>query len=151
MITETATVVAVNGDRVTVSASVKTACGSCQAADDCGTSAVAKAFSPKQQTFDLVSPLPLKAGDLVTLGIPEAHLLSASWMMYVVPLLVLIGSALILTELTELHELQVFLASGGFTWLAFQWVSNRLQRRRNGRYEPVIVSKINHVSTQAEQ
>ena len=76
MITETATVVAVNGDRVTVSASVKTACGSCQAADDCGTSAVAKAFSPKQQTFDLVSPLPLKAGDLVTLGIPEAHLLS---------------------------------------------------------------------------
>lgn len=147
MITETATVVAVNGDKVTVSASVKTACGSCQAAEDCGTSAIAKAFSPKQQTFDLVSPLPLQAGDLVTLGIPEAHLLSASWMMYVVPLLVLIGSAVTLSELSTLHELAVFALSGGITWLTFRWVASRLRRQRNGRYEPVIVNKISNVDT----
>lgn len=150
MITETATVVAVRGDRVTVSASVKTACGSCQAAEDCGTSAVAKAFSPKQQTFELVSPIPLKPGEKVTLGIPEAHLLSASWMMYVVPLLVLIGSAVLFAEFSSLHELIVFALSAGLTWLTFQWVSSRLQRQRNGRYEPVIVNKISHVDVQVQ-
>ncbi|NVK54618.1 MAG: SoxR reducing system RseC family protein [Alteromonadaceae bacterium] len=141
MITETATVVAVDDDLITVSASVKTGCSQCQVSSDCGTSAVAKAFTPRQQFLSLRSPLPLRVGDNVTIGIPEQRVLLASWLLYIVPLMSLVGSAVLLSQLTSWHELVVFvvalLSASGSLWL----VSRFFKRQRHGRFEPVIISQ----------
>jgi len=47
MIRETATVVAVNGDTVTVEAAIKSTCNACQAQSDCGTGVISRALAPK--------------------------------------------------------------------------------------------------------
>lgn len=141
MITETATVTNIDGDEVTVSASVKSGCSQCQVADDCGTSSVAKAFTPRQQLLVLRSPLPLKVGDLVLLGIPEQQVLLASWMLYVVPLLMLIGVSVALTTVTVWHELAVFGLALVATTLSFWLVSRYFKKQKSAKYEPVIIRK----------
>ncbi|MDC8832752.1 SoxR reducing system RseC family protein [Alteromonas gilva] len=141
MITETAKVVAVDDDLITVSASVKTGCSQCQLSSDCGTSAVAKAFTPRQQLLSLRSPLPLRVGDHVVIGIPEQRVLLASWLLYIVPLLSLVGSTVLLSQFTAWHELVVFaiglLLSSASLWL----VSRFFKRQQHSRFEPVIITQ----------
>ena len=148
MITETATVVEVDGDLITVSASVKTGCSQCQVSDDCGTSAVAKAFTPKQQILTLRSPLPVNVGDSVIIGIPEQRVLLASWMLYIVPLLTLIASALAFNQFTAWHELAVFGMAIILTTLSVWGVARFFKRQKHGKFEPVIVTR-QVVKTQA--
>ncbi|GGF75547.1 SoxR reducing system RseC family protein [Alteromonas lipolytica] len=142
MLTETATVVKVEGDKITVSASVKTGCSQCQAATDCGTSAVAKAFTPRQQLLTVSSPLPVKTGDQVMIGIPEQKMLLASLLVYLVPLLAFIGSVMATTLLTQWHELSGFAIGAIVAWVSVKAVSRGVLRRQNIRFEPVIISKI---------
>lgn len=142
MITETATVIGVDEDLVTVSASVKTGCSQCQVSDDCGTSAVAKAFTPRTQTLTMRSPLPLKAGDRVIIGIPEQKVLLASWLVYIMPLVTLIGGVIGLNQLTDWHELTVFALSVLLSAGSVRLVSGYLARAKNARFEPVIVNRV---------
>ncbi|MEC8377515.1 MAG: SoxR reducing system RseC family protein, partial [Pseudomonadota bacterium] len=72
MIKETATVVAVDGDKVTVEAAIKSTCNSCQAQSDCGTGVVSRALAPKTQYLTLNTPMTVQVGQQVTVGIPEA-------------------------------------------------------------------------------
>tara|TARA_B100000780_G_scaffold92795_3_gene64391 strand:- start:2664 stop:3131 length:468 start_codon:yes stop_codon:yes gene_type:complete len=143
VIIETATVIGVEDDLITVSASVKTGCSQCQVSDDCGTSAVAKAFTPRQQTLTMRSPLPVKPGDLVVIGIPEQKVLLASWLVYIVPLVTLIGGVIGLNQLTNWHELAVFGAAILLSAGSVKLVARYLARARNARFEPVIVSRVN--------
>lgn len=142
MITETATVIAIDNDVVTVSASVKTGCSQCQASTDCGTSAVAKAFTPRQQTLTMRSPLPVAIGEQVVIGIPEQKVLLASSLVYIVPLLTLIGSVIGLNRLTAWHELAVFGLSVLFSAISVKAVSRYLSKGKRTRFEPVIVSRV---------
>lgn len=144
MITETATVIAVEGDVVTVSASVKTGCSQCQVSSDCGISAVAKAFTPREQSLTLRSPLPVRIGDQVVIGIPEQKVLLASWLVYIVPLATLIISVMALNLTTDWHELGVFGVSLLLGGLSVKLVSRYLASHKNGRFEPVIVSRISN-------
>ncbi len=141
MITETATVVAVEEDLITVSASVKTGCSQCQMSSDCGTSAVAKAFTPRQQRLSVRSPLPVSVGDNVVIGIPEQRVLLASWLLYIVPLVSLISSAVLLSQFTGWHELIVFALALLFASGSLWWVSRFFKRQQHGRFEPVIISQ----------
>ena len=94
MIKETATVVAVDGDFITVEAAIKTTCSSCQAQSDCGSGVISRALSPRTQQLSLRSPVPCKVGDTVRIGVPEAGVVAASLWLYVVPLIVLVISAI---------------------------------------------------------
>ncbi|WDE06368.1 SoxR reducing system RseC family protein [Thalassomonas viridans] len=95
MIEEMATVVAINRDKVTLESQVKSSCSSCQQVDNCGSGQVAKAIPLKKLTLVVSSPLPLKVGDTVVLGLPEKGLLQAAAQVYLLPLAgLLVGSAL---------------------------------------------------------
>ena len=108
MIKETATVVAVQGDVVTVEAAIKSTCNSCQAQSDCGTGIISSAIAPKTQQLTFSTPNPVSIGQQVTVGIPEAGVLSASAWLYILPLLVFIatyiGSFTLFPKLGYTHE-----------------------------------------------
>ena len=141
MITETATVVSVEGDSITVSASVKTGCSQCQVSENCGTSAVAKAFTPRQQLLTLRSPMPVRIGDSVVIGIPEQKILLASWLVYIVPLLTLIGGVIALNLYTNWHELVVFSSGLLLAGLSAKGISIFLAGSQSTQMQPVLVSR----------
>lgn len=144
MITETATVVAVNQDRVTVEAAIKSTCSSCQAQSDCGSGVISRAMAPKVQHLEIETPMSVKVGDTVQVGIPEAGLLSASVWLYLVPLLVFLGSAAGLTQLQTWlnigHELLVVAGASLITLGAFVGVSGHLKKADKSRFRPVLLS-----------
>lgn len=87
MIEEQATVVAIDDDNVTVTSTIKSACGGCQQVDNCGSGQVAKAFPQKKLTLTVQSSMALELGDNVVLGLNESALLQSAWQVYLWPLL----------------------------------------------------------------
>lgn len=146
MIKETATVIAVDGDNIVVEAAIKTTCSSCQAQADCGSGVISRALSPKTQQLTLQSPVPCQVGQLVTIGVPEAGVVSASLWLYVVPLLVLVCSAIglqtVLPSLGLHNELWQLFGSLGLTFLSFIVISGHLKRLDQSRFQPVLLTAI---------
>lgn len=146
MITETATVVKVKGDQVTLEAQIKTSCNACQQQDDCGTGVVAKAMAPKSQQLVLATPLPLQQGDLVKVGIPEESVVTASAWLYLAPLVLFIGAFsglnAILQQLPFYHELLVLAGALVVSGVGFLAISRYLKRLDIRRFQPVILSKL---------
>ncbi len=146
MIKETATVIAVDGDVITVEAAIKTTCSSCQAQSDCGSGVISRALSPKTQQLTLQSPVPCKVGDKVSIGVPEAGIVTASLWLYVIPLIIFIASALSFNALLPAvglsGEFWVLLGSLCVTFLAFTVISGYLKKRDQTRFRPVILSSI---------
>ena len=104
MIEESATVVSINQETVTVESQVKSSCSSCQQVDNCGSGQVAKAIPLKKLTVDVFTKLPVNIGDSVVLGLPESDLLQVAWQVYLWPVFGLL------------------LFSGGGQWLVQQAV-----------------------------
>ncbi|MBU3021878.1 SoxR reducing system RseC family protein [Aestuariibacter sp. A3R04] len=148
MIKESAVVVAVQGDEVTVEAAVKTTCSTCQAQSECGTGAISRAMSPRTQRLTLHSPVPCHVGQLVTIGVPEAGIMSASAWLYVVPLVVLLTSAIIFDALLPVagfvNELWTLACSAIITFITFVVISGFLKRADTTKYKPVILTAISH-------
>lgn len=86
MIEENATIIAIKGEKITVTSELKSACSGCQQVDNCGSGQVAKAFPTKQLFLTVKSSLPLQLGDKVILGLNESALLSSAWQVYLWPL-----------------------------------------------------------------
>jgi sigma-E factor negative regulatory protein RseC len=144
MIEESATVVQVEGDRIVVEAQVKSTCSSCNAQKNCGTGAVARAFSHRSQQLELSSPMPVVVGDSVIIGIAEQSVLVASWWLYLMPILVFFSAlmALNMSIGLQVHELLIFGGALVPTYASFVWVSNKLKRLDKGRFQPVILRRL---------
>ncbi|AXR07205.1 SoxR reducing system RseC family protein [Salinimonas sediminis] len=144
MITETATVIAVNNDIVTVEAAIKSTCSTCQAQQDCGSGVISRAIAPKVQQLDIATPMSVKVGDTVSVGIPEAGLLSASMWLYLAPLILFVVSAGLLTEAVQWlswgHELMVVAGAGLITLAGFVGISGHLKKVDKSRFKPVILA-----------
>ncbi|MEW9798764.1 SoxR reducing system RseC family protein [Alteromonas sp. CYL-A6] len=145
MMVETARVIAVDGDEITVEAAIKTTCNACQAQSDCGTGAIAKAIAPKSQQLTFKTPVAVSVGDEVNVGIPEQGIMLASALLYVVPLLVLVISAVLLERWFGLPgsggDLVVFAGSSLATLASFVAISRHLKKMDKGRFQPVLISK----------
>ncbi|QIR15239.1 SoxR reducing system RseC family protein [Shewanella aestuarii] len=72
---------------VMVEVELKSACNHCSNSDNCGTSAVAKAFSVKTQRFSIASDNAFQVGDMLKLGLPESVILQAAALVYLLPLI----------------------------------------------------------------
>ena len=145
MIETLARVVAIEGGTVTVEASQSSACDGCHN-KDCGTGSVNQALGRKTHQMSLSCDKPVKLGDQVVLAIPEQGLVLASLLVYMLPLLCVIGTLLIVDPLfsqqadAELGLIIVSLIAGisGFM-LAGRWAS-RLQAKQ--LLEPQVVRVI---------
>lgn len=144
MIEETGIVTRVEANHIIVSTQVKTTCGSCAAQDNCGTGTIARAFADKQQELRFTCNEKVEVGQQVKLGIPEQALLSASLLMYMVPMFALVGSALLaqwfLTLAAIPGEGGVILISAIATAASFIWVRRLARHSKQAYFEPKLLS-----------
>lgn len=147
MIEETAHVVATEGEDAWVETERRSSCGSCSA-KGCGTGALSKILGTRVQRLKVRNPIDAKAGDTVVLGIEEGVLIQGSVMVYILPLLLMLGGGLLGEALapqwgSDPEGLSLFFGVlglvAGFLWL------RRYNRRvaNNPRYSAVILRKVN--------
>lgn len=95
MIEERGTVVAVADKAVWVQTIRQSTCGSCSARKGCGQGALASMTDGRANQVRVHNGIGAKVGDQVTLGIEESQLLRASLLVYALPLMLLLGGALL--------------------------------------------------------
>ena len=146
MIVETGVVVKVEDSvpaYIWVETAIKTTCSSCQAQTNCGTSAVAKAFNPKTQTLKLACDQPVEVGQEVKIAIGEEQLLSASLLVYLLPIVGLIVGATLASVLMPWFalssELWVILAGFGTATLVMLLVKTYLNGQNAQRFCPQLL------------
>jgi sigma-E factor negative regulatory protein RseC len=145
---------------VRVEVELKSACNHCSNSDNCGTSAVAKAFSVKTQQFSLPCETLYPIGDLVKLGLPASVLLKAAALVYLLPLLGLFVGALIgqvlgqnlLSVDSDLPAITLAAAGAFSAWLLGKRLAYQLERGA----QPIIMAHLGrkiglNVSTEMEQ
>lgn len=95
MIEEKAKVVAVDHGEIEVVAIRHTACRGCAAKSGCGTSLLEAWFSRRPLSFRLVNSVNAGEGDVVRIGLDDGKLGRTAVLLYAMPLLGLIGGAII--------------------------------------------------------
>lgn len=95
IIEETARVVALDGDQAWVTTQRRNTCGGCVANKGCGTGIIARSFATGR-TLQIKAANQVEAvvGEDVVLGIDDRVLMRSALLMYLLPLLALMGGAL---------------------------------------------------------
>lgn len=94
MLEETGLVTAVDGEFAWVETQPKSACGHCNVSNSCGTSVLAKWFSPRKNQIRVFNHLDLQPGMTAVVGVADDVLIKAAFMAYILPLLVMISFAI---------------------------------------------------------
>ncbi|MEX0614456.1 MAG: SoxR reducing system RseC family protein [Methylophaga sp.] len=128
MISQKATVVAIETDRIWVEAERQSTCGGCQIRQGCGTGLLAKHVGKRFNRIAVPNNKTVKIGQQVTVAIPEDALLQGAFMMYLLPLLAMFVGAGLARWLTWPEPLQI--AAGLAALLGgFLWVASRLKQK----------------------
>jgi sigma-E factor negative regulatory protein RseC len=155
MIEQIATVVELEGDAAWVETQRHSACGACAMNKGCGAGLFAKAFRFGSPRLKVHHAQDLEVGDRVVIGVDEQALVRGSFAAYIMPILFMLGSAMLgetlLAEvLTSVAPDVVGLLSGmvglaaGLMWLKRHSRSIGDDRR----YQPLILQKAaDHIST----
>ncbi len=112
MLEETATVIAVEKDSLWVESQSRSSCSSCSSSH-CSSSAISQLFSLQHNRLRLNNSLDAQVGDQVVIGIPDELLVRASMWGYLLPLLAMVGFAVIGNAWHVSEGLQVLLAMLG--------------------------------------
>ena len=102
MIEEIATVISTEADMAVIKVEKTSSCNSCQAKGACGTSSLAGFFNFQPPEIKVANSLHAKTGDRVLVGIEENTLVAGSFLLYIVPLLMMMLFALFATALEPL-------------------------------------------------
>ncbi len=140
MIEERGRVVKVDPAFVWVETLRKSTCGKCQANKTCGHGLMSRMMPSRSHAYIRASNrYPLNEGDEVTVALPEHAVVSASFLVYLVPLLMLLAGAVAgsVMDLNEPVVIGLSLAGllSGFGFV--RWWSRRSQVE--GDYEPVVL------------
>ena len=138
MITENAVVTACFEGKVEVELVRASACNHCEVSQGCGTGALGRLLGKRTRPLTIDTEQTLKPGDRLLLGLSEAALVKASLLVYVVPLLAMVGTGL-LAALAGLNEAWVALSSVAGFALGFKYASIRGRRLEADRLAPYIV------------
>ena len=131
-----------DNDQVWVATMRQTACGSCEAKNACGQSALAKMLSPDANHVLAIDPLGVEVGDQVVIGIPEDIVLKSSLLMYLVPLTLMIVLAVLAVQFFPSFNQDLLASLGGVLGFSLglilvRWHGQR--NRNNERYQPVVL------------
>lgn len=147
MIEENAQVIEIKGNKLFLQAQTQSSCGSCAVKKGCGTSLLAKVVGRKFTYFQAENDINARVGDTVVVGISEDALLKGSVMMYVLPIMCMLVTALIadfsLNEAGYYRDLMIaVMAIMGFIFgsLVSKWYFNRQSSAR--LFSPIVLRKI---------
>jgi sigma-E factor negative regulatory protein RseC len=148
MIEQIATVVELEGDAVWVETQRHSACGACAMNKGCGAGLFAKAFRFSSPRLKVQHTQDIEVGDRVVIGVDEQALVRGSFAAYIMPILfmlgfAMLGEALLADVLTSVAPDVIGLLSGmaglaaGLMWLKRYSQSIGDDRR----YQPLILQK----------
>jgi sigma-E factor negative regulatory protein RseC len=148
MIEQIATVVELEGDAAWVETQRHSACGACAMNKGCGAGLLAKAFRFSSPRLKVQHTQDVEVGDRVVIGVDEQALVRGSFAAYIMPILFMLGFALLgetffTGMLTTVAPDVVGLLSGmvgldaGLMWLKRHSQSIGDDRR----YQPLILQK----------
>jgi len=141
MIREQGVVIRVNGSFAWVETRQQSACGSCSAADGCGTSALASLFERRARALRVANDIGASVGQTVTLGLSEGGLVRAAFLVYMVPLLVMIVAGMLMATVAPDSEGLVVLASLAGLAAGLMLVRRKgRQLEDDPRFQPVLLS-----------
>ncbi len=140
MIEQTATVVRTEGPLAWVEAERESSCGQCAARKGCGTAVLANVLGRRSARMRALNPVEARPGERVVIGLEEGALLRGALAVYLLPLLTLIGGAMLGAPYGD--GAAVAGGLGGFL-LGLAGV-RRFSRRiaRDPRYQPVILRRV---------
>ncbi len=139
LIEATATVVAVDGDLAIVETRRTNACSGCGAAAGCGTSALGQVFGKKRNLLYIRNSFDAVPGEQVIIAMPEKDLLLAALAAYMMPLLAMIGLALLTLSLGGSDMMAGLVSLAG---LAIGLVvAGRLTAKSPARFTPVFLRR----------
>lgn len=145
MITETGTVVALKGEQAWVQTIRQSACESCSARSGCGQRVLASASGGRANQVLVYNSVSAQVGDEVTLGIDEQALLTASLVVYAIPLLLMVLASIAGHRLSG--GVDAGAIAGAVAGLASGfWIGRRLQAGRGDRYQPRLL-RVNRIGT----
>ncbi|MES9970722.1 MAG: SoxR reducing system RseC family protein [Candidatus Thiodiazotropha sp.] len=137
MMEQTARVIDVKEGMLLAETESRSACNHCST-DNCTTLVVAKLFGVKRNRLVLVNSLNAKAGDRVVIGIPDALLVRASLLAYLLPLLAMLGSAAI-GEMIGLQAIWLSLLALFGLAMGFFMVYRAARGWTSQRYKPQLL------------
>ncbi|MBF0296129.1 MAG: SoxR reducing system RseC family protein [Magnetococcales bacterium] len=144
MMREEAIVVALDGEFAVVSGQRQKMCGGCQSAKTCGV--LSGGLGQRASRILARNPCNAQVGERVFVELSERSFLRASFLVYILPLVVLFAVVSWTRYLVQTHNLQVDIellsaAVGLLALVATFWWLHRRSRRteRNDRDMPVIV------------
>ncbi len=146
MIEERARVIAVEDNQLLLEAETRAACNACAAKQGCGTSVLSKWVGRKFTRFQAPNTVNARVGDEVVVGLAEEAMLKGSVLVYLLPLLAMIGFALLADSLisadTASRDLLVLISAiAGF---ALMLVISRLflaSGSNKSKLTPVVLRK----------
>lgn len=143
MMTETATVVDYQNGIATVKCQSKTSCGNCQAKANCGGSVLSELgqLTGKQgeHLFTITSSIPLIQGQKILVGLDEKSLLYSALLVYILPLITLLATAVI-SSLFTTNESVIALLTLTMTLLSFlvvRYLGEKLKKHHH--YQPKLL------------
>ena len=154
MIEQIATVVELEGDAAWVETQSQSGCGACAMNKGCGAGLFAKAFRFSSPRLKVQQTQNIEVGDRVVIGVDERALVRGSFAAYIMPILFMLGFAMlgetlladvlapVAPDIVGLLSGMVGLAAG------LLWLKRHSQSIGNDRrYQPLILQKAaDHVS-----
>ncbi|WP_353349863.1 SoxR reducing system RseC family protein [Oceaniserpentilla sp. 4NH20-0058] len=140
MVEESARVTKIESDTVWVQAIAKSACGSCQAQKGCGHSLLAKVGQKQIDLPVLKNGFDVQVNDQVIIGVPEQAILRSSMLMYGIPLLAMIITAMGFS-LAGIEEKVSVLGAFVALILGFVWVNRYASRLSFSQWHPKLIRK----------
>ena len=120
MIEEIARVIAVERDYAFVEVTRTSSCNSCNARQACGTASLTSWFRFQPPALKLKNTIAARPGDEVVVALPENTMLAGSFMLYIMPLVMMMVIAIgldFLAGLFFLLETELIQVLGGLTGL----------------------------------
>lgn len=143
MMVEQARVVEYKDGLALVQCYVKSSCGGCAVESTCGSKALSTLAGEKIVPFFTLSVAqPLQAGDIIQIGITGNMLLKSIFLIYAIPLFVLVTTAVGFSQffINELVVLLGMIFSTGITfWAVKQWINKGGQY---ANFSPIFLGKI---------
>lgn len=143
MLTEHGIVIAYEGGLATIKCQRQGGCKACSAKDSCGSAALADLTSEKKNKTDHVFIIetltPLRIGQRVEIGLKEKALILASLLLYTVPLLTLVITAIVSQYFfrNELVCTAIIFACTTICFFIVKLYANKLERHPS--YQPILL------------
>jgi sigma-E factor negative regulatory protein RseC len=146
MIEERARVIAIQDGQLLLEAETSSACHACAVKQGCGTSVLSKWLGRKFTRFQAPNTVNAGVGDEVVVGLAEEAMLKGSVIVYLLPLLAMIGAALLADSLisveTARRDLMVLVAAvAGFALMMYLSRSLLSTRGSKTARTPVVLRK----------